>query len=32
MVHRNYVPRYYVRDSETQELWCFDAKRFAHDE
>lgn len=22
-------PRYYIRDSETNELWCFDAKAIA---
>lgn len=23
------VKRYYMRDSETNELWCFDAKAFS---
>lgn len=23
------IQRYYVRDSETNELWCFDADMFA---
>jgi hypothetical protein len=23
------LPRYYIRDSETNELWCFDAQSFA---
>lgn len=23
------VPRYYIRDSETNELWCFDARQIA---
>lgn len=29
MVQKHYIPRYYVRDSETQELWCLDAKLIA---
>ena len=29
MVKRTSVPRYYIRDEETNELWCFDAKTFA---
>ncbi len=23
------IPRYYIRDAETNELWCFDAKALA---
>jgi len=23
------MPRYYIRDSETNELWCFDAQLIA---
>lgn len=23
------VPRYYIRDEETNELWCFNAKTFS---
>jgi len=25
----NIIPRYYIRDSETFELWCFDAEELA---
>lgn len=28
MVKQSSVPRYYIRDEETNELWCFDAKVF----
>jgi hypothetical protein len=23
------VPRYYIRDTETNELWCFDARYYS---
>ncbi len=26
---RSSTQRYYIRDSETNELWCFDAKLFS---
>lgn len=29
MVKRKLIPRYYIRDEETNELWCFDAKAYA---
>lgn len=29
MVQRTSQPRYYLRDSETNELWCFDTKFFS---
>ncbi|GEM_PF-6029144 len=29
---KNIIPRYYIRDSETNELWCFDATQFIGNE
>lgn len=28
MVKTTSVPRYYIRDDETNELWCFNAKTY----
>ncbi|CAN5638075.1 hypothetical protein BH23PAT1_BH23PAT1_0390 [soil metagenome] len=28
MLQQSSVPRYYIRDSETNELWCFDARLY----
>lgn len=28
MVKQHSVPRYYIRDNETNELWCFDSRLY----
>lgn len=29
MAKQTSVPRYYIRDDETNDIWCFDAKIYA---
>ncbi len=31
MIQQNFVQRYYIRDTETNELWCFDNRFISGD-